>query len=76
MSYFIHRSIVIYVEPREERAYNFPIEKMLFDHDNVDSLWVSESKKAKSSAASCSGVSHNCTFLDLSILGEVVFQGF
>ena len=49
-------------------TYQFSVEEVLFDHDNINSFRVFECEKTESSRPSRSPVSHNSTFGDLTKL--------
>lgn len=55
-----------------EFTHNLAIEKVLFDHHNVDCLGILECEETKSSGSSCAAVSHNSAFNNFTELGEVV----
>ena len=49
---------------------------MLFDHDGVDDLRVSEGEEAEAARTTGGAVSHNSTLDDIAELREVLFERF
>lgn len=57
-------------------THQLVIERVLFDHDSVDSLGVAEGKEAETTRAASGAIAHNGAFDHLAELREVRLERF
>lgn len=58
------------------RTYQLAVEKVLFDHDGIDGLWVFEGEEAEATRTTGSTIAHHLAVDYFAVLREVIFERF